>query len=284
MLDAFNLYLTQPNGNLSRDGLDTLQIASDDEEFVIAPPEFVEVMRVYPSMFKQYATRFNAATSDSEMPLQGKRDFRPHKVSSQVKISKNVLGNGKESPCEVVADRLAYWLREAEEKEFLLGTGQGECTGLFTPSEVGISPQRDCITAHDLSLTGDDFKGAMMMLEPQYRANARWILHVDTVRLAEKLTDSHGQPIYRGATANQTPTIAGAPFIMMDDAPNKVASGQYMAVLGDLSWYGIAETMEFRVHATVEPDPAIKKNTYIGRTSIDGMPLREEAFVRLKMA
>jgi len=71
---------------------------------------------------------------------------------------------------------------------------------------------------------------------------------------------------------------------MSEDAPKKLAAREYIALVGDLAFYGIAETLEFDVQARVEPDHTGKKNTYIGRTYVDGMPLREEAFVRLKMA
>lgn len=302
MLDAFNRYLTQPVEELSEADLDALNIAFDRaEEFVVAPQEFANVLMQYPFMLRDYCMRFKVSAPGEQppnIPLQdtysggsegdrhrfGKRNFHLHEVSGRVKISRSIFEKGKTSPCEVVADRLAYWLREAEEEEFVVGTGSDECTGLFTPSEMGISTARDFISAHKSFVTGDDFKDALMMLEPQYRAKARWILHLDTVRLAQTLTDSQGQPIYEEATASQTPTIAGAPYIMTGDAPNKIATGQYIAVLGDLSWYGVAETMEFEVHATVEPDRAIKKNTYTGHTYVDGMPLREEAFVRLKIA
>jgi hypothetical protein len=49
-------------------------------------------------------------------------------------------------------------------------------------------------------------------------------------------------------------------------------------------WYGLAESMDYEVQATVELHPANNKNGYAGRTLLDGMPLLEDAFVRLRMA
>jgi len=150
-----------------------------------------------------------------EGPSNGKREFHLHEVSAQVKISSKSLAGKKTSPCEVVADRLAYWLREAEEREFVTGAGSDESLGLFTCSALGISNDRDFISGNGSFLTGDDFKGAVMMLEPQYRGRAHWILHPEVLALAMKLTDSlgistykdPGRPIYQNPLVSQSPQL-----------------------------------------------------------------------------
>jgi HK97 family phage major capsid protein len=81
-----------------------------------------------------------------------------------------------------------------------------------------------------------------------------------------------------------SPTLAGAAFITSEYAPNTIAAGQYVAVVGDLSGYGITESMEYEVQSKIELHPANNENNYIGRTMVDGMPLLEDAFVRLRMA
>ena len=57
-----------------------------------------------------------------------------------------------------------------------------------------------------------------------------------------------------------------------------------LALIGDLSYYWIADAMNLEIQVLVERYADTNQNGYIGRQEVDGMPVLEEAFVRLKMA
>jgi HK97 family phage major capsid protein len=306
-MDEFNHYLTQPLEGLSEADLEALQITPNDKgRFVVAPQEFAKEMTRYldnmlfirrfaskskmSGMASPASTAFNA-NSDFEDEksetaiLSSRRELRPQMLVRQVKISKKLFEKGKMPPYKLVAERLGYWIGLAQQKEFLVGTGSGQPLGVFTPSAAGISSERDYIAASASSLVASDFTGALAKLDAQNRAEARWIIHPDILMLAMKLKDSSGRPLYdENPTSSVSPTLAGAPFIMSQYASNTITTGQYVAVVGDLSGYGIAEAMEHEVQARIELHPANNKNSYVGRTMVDGMPLLEDAFVRLRMA
>jgi len=288
MIDAFNHYLMRPVEELSTTDLSLLGIdPKRNDRFVTAPPEFNrEITRYLDNMLyvRRFASMFDTSKSGLPVAPYDRREFRPRSSSVQVKISKNALEKAKEPPFVLVSERLAYRFGLVQEREFLAGTGSGQALGLFTPSADGISWARDLLSA-GATPVADDFSRALMMLDEEHRAKARWILHVDILVLAMKLKERSGKPLYdEHPLHSPSPTLAGAPFILSEFAPNKVAPGQYIAVVGNLSCYGIAESREYEIRATIEPHPSTNKNSYIARTSIDGMPLDEAAFVRLRVA
>jgi len=75
------------------------------------------------------------------------------------------------------------------------GTGVQQPLGLFT----GRTPVQN---AANTGIAYGDLISAIHSVDPAYRGNARWVINDTTLAAIEKLTDSAGNPIYRGRDAN----------------------------------------------------------------------------------
>ena len=61
-----------------------------------------------------------------------------------------------------------------------------------------------------------------------------------------------------------------------------IATTLYTMIIGDFSFYWIADALDFELQVLVERYADTNQNGYIARQEVDGMPVLEEAFVRLK--
>jgi HK97 family phage major capsid protein len=226
-----------------------------------------------------------ATGAESQLNI-AKREFRPHPLAKRIKISKKLL---RLSPnvADLVMRRLAYKFAVAQEKAFLLGDGVQKPLGVFTPSTNGISTGRDVLTgsATGYGTTADPLIDAFYTLKPQYMRNATWFLHRDSIRLIRKLKATTGDYIWQpGLTGGQPDRILDRPYVMSEFVPNTFTTGQYVGVVGDFSKYQIVDALDMEVQVLTELYAEQNLNGYIGRMETDGMPVLEEAFVRIKLS
>ncbi len=232
-----------------------------------------------------WTTEIGTGSEDSTMAF-GKRDLNPHPLAKLIKVSNKLLRVSPTNVEALVMDRLIYRFAVAEEKAFLTGSGTGQPLGLFTASANGISTARDISTDNTATaITADGLINAKYGLKPQYLRNARWIFHRDAVKMIRKLKDVDGQYLWRPGLANdQADTILDLPFLTSEYAPNTFTTGLYVGIVGDLSFYHIADALDMEVQRLAELYAATNQVGFIGRKETDGMPVLEEAFVRVKLA
>ena len=187
----------------------------------------------------------------------------------------------------VVRDRLAYKFGITEEKAYLTGDGSGKPLGLFTASANGVSTGRDVTTSSATAFTGDDLINAKYAVKPAYlaRPTAGWCLHRDAVKMARKLKDSNGQYLWQaGLQAGQPDRLLDLPVHMSEYAPNTFTTGLYVGLVGDFSQYTIAEVPTVMIQRLVEKYADTSEIGFLGRMFLDGAPVDENAFARLKTA
>lgn len=231
-----------------------------------------------------WTTELATGSEDSAIAF-GKRKLEPHPFAKRVKISKELLGSVP-SVEALVRQRLGYKFGVTEEKGFLTGSGAGQPLGLFTASALGISTGRDVSTGNTTtSIKFDGLIEAKYTLKPQYWGAAAWMFHRDALKQITKLKDGDGQYIWRESVrAGEPDTLLGLPFRMSEYAPNTFTTGLYAGILGDYSHYWIADAMDLEIQRLVELYAETNQVGLIGRASCDGMPVLEEAFVRVTLA
>jgi HK97 family phage major capsid protein len=186
-----------------------------------------------------------------------------------------------------VRGRLAYKFGVAQEKGFMTGTGAQQPLGLFTASANGISTARDVSTGNTTTqITFDGAIEAKFTLKPAYWTRARWIFHRDAIKQLVKLKDGDGNYIWQlGNVQNGQPDrLLNLPVLMSEYAPNTFTTGLYAGILGDFSFYWIADALDMQFQRLVELYALTNQTALIGRLETDGMPVLEEAFVRVKLA
>ena len=232
-----------------------------------------------------WTSEIGSAAEDSTMDF-GKRELKPHPVSKLIKVSNRLIRISSIGVEALVRNRLAYKFGVTHEKGFLTGSGSGQPLGVFTASDQGISTGRDVSTGNTTtSMTFDGLIESKYTLKGQYWNKARWMFHRDGVKQIAKLKDGDGQYIWiPSVRVGEPDRLLNFPVMMSEYAPNTFTTGLYVGILGDFSHYWIADALDMQVQRLVELYARTNQTGFIGRMESDGMPVLEEAFVRVKLA
>lgn len=234
-----------------------------------------------------WTTELKIGDEDTSLVF-GKRRLTPHPVAKWIKVSKELLRSAAISVEGIVRERLSYKFGTVEETAFMTGSGASQPLGLFTASASGISTSQDVSTGNtDTTITTDGLINCKYKLESQWLAspNLRWVFHRDVVSFIRKLKDGNGQYIWTpGLRADAVDTILEVPVLMSEYAPNTFTTTLYLGLIGDLSYYWIADNMSLEIQRLVELYAGTNQDAFVGRMALDGMPVLEKAFARVTLA
>jgi HK97 family phage major capsid protein len=232
-----------------------------------------------------WTTELATGSEDTAMQF-GKRMFAPHPLAKLIKISNKLLRASVIDIESLVIDRFAYKFAIAEEKAFISGSGAQQPLGLFTASANGISTARDISTGNSTTQIGaDGLVNAFYNLKAPYRRTASWLFHRLAILQLMTLKDGDGQYLWKtGLTAGAPDMILGRPVAESEYVPSTFTTGLYVGMIGDYSRYWIADALDMQVQRLSELYAATNQTGFIGRKETDGMPVLEEAFVRMKLA
>lgn len=225
-------------------------------------------------------------SEDSSMEV-GKRELIPHALAKRLLVSNKLIRNAPRSE-DLVRERLGYKFSIAQEKAFLTGSGSNQPLGLMTASTMGISTSRDVSTGNQAtSIEFDGLQSAKYGLKLQYRQSKSntWVFHRDAVEQIAKLKDNYGRYLWQpSVVAGQPDRLLNIPVAESEYMPNTFTTGKYVGLLGDLSYYWIVDNLQMQFQRLVELYAESNQIGFIGRLESDGMPVLEEAFVRVKLA
>jgi len=231
-----------------------------------------------------WTTELGTGSEDSTMSF-GKRSLKPRPVAKRVKISEQLLRQALQSADSLVRSRLEYKFAITHEKAFLTGTGSSQPLGIFTASDNGITTSRDVSTDNTTTtIKADGLINTKYALKAQYHKTAEWIFHRDAVKMIRKLKDGNGDYIWKQGLADKSDTILELPYSMSEYAPHTFTTGLYVGILGDLSFYWIADALDMRIKVLNELYAETGQIGYIGRMESDGQPVMAEAFARVTLA
>lgn len=236
-----------------------------------------------------WTTEVQAASEDTT-GAYGRRDLTPNLVSKLAKISILTLMLSIDAEREVT-DELVYKFGVTEEKAYLTGDGTAKPLGVFTADANGISTARDVPTATATAITGDDLVNLKFSLKSQYWKEAQWVLNRSVLKAIRKIkTSATGQAgefqyVWQpGLTSGAPDTILDCPYNVSEYAPGTITTGLYTALLGNFRYYRIAELPDVAIQRLTERYAETNEVGFIGRRWLDGAPVLEEAFARLKQA
>jgi HK97 family phage major capsid protein len=233
-----------------------------------------------------WTTELTTGTDDAGLKF-GKRELQPWPVVKRTRVSRKLLNRAKNAE-EIVNGRLAFKLLLTFEKAYLTGNSSHRPLGVFTASASGISTARDVSTGNTTTSIGaDGLINALYSLKEGYlrSPSLRWIFHRDAVKQTRLLKDGSGQYVWQpGLGAGQPDTILGVPVMMSEYAPNTFTTGLYVGLIGDLSYYYIADAAGYGIQRLNELYAETSQVGFIARMESDGAPTLEEAFARVKLA
>lgn len=226
-------------------------------------------------------------SEDSTMSF-GKRELIPHPLAKLLKVSEKLLRVSAMDVESLVIARLAYKFGITAENCYLNGTGSNQPMGVFTAATIGfgISTARDVSTGNTATaFTFDGLMEALYSLKAQYHPKATWIFHRDAIKMARKLKDGMGQYIWQPSVQQGQPDLLlGRPYKMSEYCPNTFTASKYVGIIGDFSFYWIADALSMRIQRLNELYAAANQIGFIGRLESDGMPVLNEAFARVKLS
>lgn len=236
-----------------------------------------------------WTTELDTGNVDTSLAF-GKRELTPWPVAKRIKVSNELMALAPKAE-SIVQDRYNYKMGVTQEKAFLTGNGAQKPLGIFTASDNGLPTSRDVTASGSTTFDADDLIDCIYNLKMQYQdaASTRWIMHRDVLKVVRKLKDGEGQYLYRtdwnSLDGKRMDRIYDIPVIMSEFAPNTLTSGNYVAFLGDLSFYHICEAPALTAFQRLNELYAETNQTgFIGRTYVDGMWVLAEAGTRLKLA
>lgn len=238
-----------------------------------------------------WTTEVAGVTEDTTMAF-GLRELEPQLVSKLAKVSVRTLLLSADAESEINGE-LGYKFGVTEEKAFLTGDGSGKPLGIFTASANGISTGRDVAAASATAVAGDDLINVKYALKAPYRRDpsCAWAVSRELVKRVRKLkvaSSTGGNDLeylwQPGLTDGQPDRILDLPYFESEYAPATFTTGLYVAVLGCFRFYRIAQVASMMIQRLVERYADTNEVGFIGRRWVDGAPVLEEAFSRLKLA
>ena len=223
-------------------------------------------------------------SADSTMSF-GKRELNPNALAQSIRVSNKLIRAGAISINDLVRQRLNYKISVVEENGFLNGTGALQPLGVFIANANGISTGRDVSTGNTTTtIEPDNLFEQKYNLKMQYRNNVAWIFHRDAVKMIAKLKDGEGRfllsPDIKTASFDRLLTF---PVYESEYAPSTFTTGLYVGILGDFSYYWIADALDASIQVVNELYAATNQTGFFSRSETDGMPVLESAFSRVKL-
>lgn len=231
----------------------------------------------------EWTTEIKELTDDGSLSF-GRRELKPTRLSKGIKISNELLRLAPSAE-DIAIERMNYKAGGTMEKAYFTGSGAKQALGVYTASDQGISTARDVST--DNTATAMTYKGlrnAKYAMKNKYWREAKWVFHQDGVKQLANIEDTLGYPILaESVRAGEPDTVLGLPYYMSEFNPNTFTTGKYVGILGAFRFYHIADSLTMTMQRLVELYSRTNQTGFHFNLYTDGMPVLEEAFVRVKL-
>jgi HK97 family phage major capsid protein len=232
-----------------------------------------------------WGTEIKAPTADTSLAF-GKREFIPKPGTGGILVSKTLVRNSAIDIQSYIKSEMAYNQATNEEQAFFTGNGVIGPLGVFTASADGISTDRDVSTDNTATaITFDGLKNAKYSIKEQYQNGLTWAFHRDGVKMLAKIKDSEGQYVWADSVKVGEPDmLLSYPVRMSEYIPNTFTTGKYVGILGNFKdGYWICDSLTMEMQTLLELYALTNQVFYIARAEVDGMPVLEECFARIKL-
>lgn len=158
------------------------------------------------------------------------------KLGGIIKVSRELLADTAINFDAYMAGQIAKGIDKAESPAFAVGDGVKKPTGYMTTATTGASST----TAAVDSVTSDEIIDIYHDLKDEYRKRATWRMNSATFKAIDKLKDGQGNYLLTTFSDGTMPTIKGRP-VVIDDSIADLGTGNKFIVLGDFSFFQIAD-------------------------------------------
>lgn len=187
-----------------------------------------------------------AAITPSE-PTFDQVELTPHKLAALTQVSNELLSDAALPVETFLAELFGEELAAKEDAAFFNGDGNNKPTGILTDASIPtVAAGADNITPEDIFALWD-------ALEPQYRANAAWVMNPATLGAIRRLQDNTGRYLLVDSLAAGAPdTLLGRPVYLSANMPT-IGAGAKSIILADFQRaYYIADRQGMDVQRSVD--------------------------------
>jgi len=215
----------------------------------------------------------------------GRRSLKPHDVKAKLKASETLLRNTTNFQGDIIIPQLAKAHAELTENAFMNGDGVNKPLGVFAASDEGISTNRDIESSTSGEIDMDVLREMVTGIKSPYLVNAKYLMHRLVYREIANLKNSEGNYYVNmmGARDDIFGNLNGYGITLSEYAPSSVTAGTYAAIFGDFSNYWIQEALAPSIRVLDQLYAETNQIGYISNSQVDGAPMLEEAFIRLKI-
>jgi len=237
----------------------------------------------------------NGTGSEDTVQPFGQRRLTPHPLAKRIKVSNTLLRNPLFDVEAFVRDRLSYKHGIAGEEAYVNGDGVQKPKGLLSSVGTAAGQIPAWTTATSLQVYGNDIINWIYKLPQGYASRARILCNrsflrkirtLETPKSGTTFTNYLWQP---GLAGGQPNSILDIPYEISDrfptglDGSDAFTANAIVAVVGDFSYYWIADALQMSIQRLVELYAETNQTGYIGRMETDGMVVLGEAFYALKV-
>lgn len=157
-------------------------------------------------------------------------------TSKLVRVSIQLLEDSAFDIGGYLSRKLGMRLGRITNQEFTTGTGSSQPEGVVTGAALGVTA-----SAVD-TFTWDELVDLQHSVDPDYREmGGRWMFADAALKVAKKLKDGEGRPIWvPGVALGQPDTILGDPYLVNQDVADPATSAKSV-LYGDFSNYFIRD-------------------------------------------
>lgn len=231
-----------------------------------------------------WTTELKTIQTDNSLAF-GKRELKPHPVRKRIFVSQYALMNSPYSPDQIVEKKLLLKLGFTQENAYLLGNGTGQPLGVMTPTPQGVSTNRDMATGNTgTNITYTGLVKAKFHMDEQWRNGAGWMFPTEGIEQLSLLVDGHGRPIWReGLAPGEPDSLLGLPLTENQFMPSVFTTGQYVGLLANWAYYKIVDVVTMPIRRIDDVHYETDQVAFLVNYWGDGMPIWEDAFVRVKL-
>lgn len=198
-----------------------------------------------------------------------------HKLGCFTRLSEEFAMDAAFNITDYLIDRFARLFGGAENKAFILGTGNKEPVGILNGTggaEVGLTAESaDTVTYNELI-------GLFFSVKPEYRQNGVWLMNDETALALRSLVNACGIPLWN----HVNDTILGRPVMIANDMPS-MESGKKPIGFGDFSQYWVIDRNPIHIRTLTERFAKNGQIGYLGSEFLDGRLIHPDAIKVIQM-
>lgn len=189
-----------------------------------------------------------------------------HKLTSFFRLPNSFVYDAAFDIKNHIVKRFAKNYGRAEDKAFILGTGEDEPTGILNAeggADIGVTTTQ---------ITYDDVISLYFSVKPEYRKRGTWLMNDNTAMVLRKLKDDAGNYLWR----DSDDTILGKKVEICEFMPD-IGTGTKPIAFGDFSYYWIVKRSPVSVRTLTELFSILGQVGYLSFELIDGKLIRFDA-------